>query len=279
MITRTVMTFFLINEFSGFIASAQSFQQGPLLPCGSGRVNVVISGDQIELADNSKIKLDLILAPKLWQTESPYRSWPYAREAKVYLEGLINDKITNFYCDKKIRNFLSIQKSHLILQNNIWIQHEMIKSGHAILYPNSSSHYTGSDGYKTLQKLEQIARIENKGLWALKSYQTIPADDIDTLSKRTGQFLFVQGKVLRAEAVGKVIYLNFGKNWRKDFTVEITSKIKEQLQKINIAPLTLHNKTIEVRGWIDYKAGPRLELLSSSHLNIISEGTQQKTPP
>jgi endonuclease YncB( thermonuclease family) len=271
MIAHTLIITFLINAFVGSVANAQSFQQGPLVRCGSERVSAVINGDQIKLANNNIINLDLILAPKLWHAESPYRSWPYAREAKTYLESLIHNRITNLYCDKKNRDFLSIQKSHLILQNDVWIQHEMVKSGHAILYPNSSSQYTTSDGYKTLKKLEKIARNKNKGLWALKSYQTIPADDINALSKRTGQFLFVQGRVLHAEAVGKIIYLNFGKNWQKDFTVEITTQTKRQFQKVNINPLTLLDKTIEVRGWVDYKAGPRLELLSPFHLNIISE--------
>ncbi|UTW55395.1 thermonuclease family protein [Kordiimonas sp. SCSIO 12610] len=254
-----------------FQITAQELDTSGLSACGSTKSIHSISGDSFKTEEIGKVSLDLLIAPKLWEDIAAYTSWPHATVSREYLNELLQGQNLKLYCDKRARDHRSVVRAHVLREDKVWVQYEMVKSGHAILYPHPSSAFIDTPEYQAIQKTERVARENRLGLWKLDAYQTINAENIKLLSNRTGQFLFVRGSVSSAAKVRKTIYLNFGDNWRRDFTVEIDEKTLKLFEKTNINPLTLENTIIEVRGWVDYKGGPRLELLSPAHLTIVKE--------
>ena len=56
------------------------------------------------------------------------------------------------------------------------------------------------------------------------------------------------------------IYLNFDKDWRKDFTVLIERKDGDAFKAAGIDPKALAGKKLRVRGWIEWRNGPMIHV-------------------
>ena len=73
------------------------------------------------------------------------------------------------------------------------------------------------------------------------------------------------------------IYLNFGDNWKTDFTIGIAPKVRKKLSKQGISPLEWTHKKIRVRGWIRSYNGPYIELTHAEQIEIIEDKTDEPT--
>jgi endonuclease YncB( thermonuclease family) len=253
------------------IVSISAFGQPAVLKtfpeCGRVVGSEAITGNSFT-AEGKTLILAWIMAPRYWPESQAHKSWPHSETSKNYLNSLVQDKKLSLHCTKKAENRRKQLKVQVISQD-IWLQAEMIKSGQAFLYPDPSISSINTELYASLQKIEKSAHDQKQGLWALKAYQIINAENIKEISDRTGYFQFIRGRVLSAKRVRQTIYLNFGENWRRDFTVEIDTKAQKYFKNIGLDPLSLEGQKIEVRGWVDYKGGPRMEILSPYHLTIL----------
>jgi len=55
---------------------------------------------------------------------------------------------------------------------------------------------------------------------------------------------------LAAEQVGGRIYLNFGDDWRTDFTVSVAPVDNDLFEEAGIDLLSLAGQRIRIRGWL-----------------------------
>ena len=67
------------------------------------------------------------------------------------------------------------------------------------------------------------------------------------------------------------IYLNFGDNWRTDFTIMITPAIRKKMIAQGHDPLSLQGVKVRVRGWLENYNGPNIELIHPAWLEVLSE--------
>ena len=65
--------------------------------------------------------------------------------------------------------------------------------------------------------------------------------------------------VLDVAKVKGRVYLNFGENWRTDFTVTLSSKVSRLFKKVGMDPLALKDQRIRVRGWLRKRNGPMIQ--------------------
>ncbi|MCW8951924.1 MAG: thermonuclease family protein, partial [Rhodospirillales bacterium] len=72
-------------------------------------------------------------------------------------------------------------------------------------------------------------------------------------------FQLVEGRVVDTANVKGTVYLNFGRNWRTDFTVAIHRRALRLFEKTGVDPLLLKGRTIRVRGWLRSRNGPMIE--------------------
>jgi endonuclease YncB( thermonuclease family) len=244
-------------------AEAVPFDTTGLKPCGTVTATRAIGGARFETPDGDVIKLALVKAPELWEKGAPYRSWPHAVEARDALAALIRDRELTLYCESDRLNRLGEIVAH-VLDGDTWLQAQQVAGGHVFIFPSP----TRRRGIDTLYRLEDIARQNRTGLWAYDNLQPIT---VDSRRLQPGMLRIVTGRVLKADKVGDTVYLNFGADWRTDFTIEVPAAAQRHFERRGLDPLSLGGKTVEVRGWVDWKAGPRILIQGPGQIRLLPE--------
>ena len=115
---------------------------------------------------------------------------------------------------------------------------------------------------------EATAREAKRGIWADPTAIKNPESPGDILAG-IGQFTVVEGKVLSVRQAGATTYLNFGRNWTRDFVVTISRRVLPVFEAAGIALKSFENRRIRVRGWIEARGGPRIEVLRVGQIELL----------
>ena len=129
---------------------------------------------------------------------------------------------------------------------------------------------TDKDCAAALAAAEATARVAKRGIWAdstvIKNTES-PGDILAGI----GRFMLVEGKVLSVRQAGATTYLNFGRNWTRDFAVTIPKRMIPVFEGAGIVLKSLENRRIRVRGWIEARGGPRIEALRVGQIELLGE--------
>ena len=94
---------------------------------------------------------------------------------------------------------------------------------------------TDKDCAASLVAAEAAARAAKRGIWAdpaaIKNAES-PGDILAGI----GRFMVVEGKVLSVRQAGATTYLNFGRNWTRDFAVTISRRMMPAFEAAGIVP-------------------------------------------
>jgi micrococcal nuclease len=175
-------------------------------------------------------------------------------------------------------NRLGHELAHIVRKNdNVWVQGALLANGLAEAWPTPSNPELATKMYA----IEDQARAAGRGLWSKDSpYRLVQADEKNI---RLDRFAVVEGTVKKAETVNNQTYLNFGEDWKEDFTLGITNPVKQLLARNGIDITKLGGQRIRVRGWLRYYNGPYMELEDpvalqtldqAQHNNIVSGSPQ-----
>lgn len=216
-------------------------------------VRSVIDGDTILLNTGTKVRLLGIDTPEI-----DYRSGkaePFAYQAKARLERLTDRKQIRLEYDQEKTDQYGRTLAHVYTKDGLWLNKTLIEEGfaHVYTFPKNTKHA------QTLLQAEQQAIAHKKGIWGHNKWRQTPANDKHKLRELIGKYTFVTGKVTHVNQVGDKLYINFGNNWRQDFTVQIKDKDKKNfsahtLQKIK----DMTGKTLTVRGRLIPVNGPMI---------------------
>jgi hypothetical protein len=115
---------------------------------------------------------------------------------------------------------------------------------------------------------EAAARDAKRGIWAdataIKNTES-PGDILTGI----GRFMVVEGKVLSVRQAGATTYVNFGRNWTRDFAVTISRRVLPSFEAAGISLKSLENRRIRVRGWVEARGGPRIEVLRVGQIEML----------
>jgi micrococcal nuclease len=143
-----------------------------------------------------------------------------------------------------------------------WIQGELLARGLARVSIAPDRIECASE----LFAVEAKARVAHVGLWSSSSYAI---RNPFNLSLDTGTFQVVEGKVLNASVKGGRVYLNFGSDWRTDFTVTVDPPDKKNFRDSGIDPTAYAGQTIRVRGLVQSSHGPEIEVPNPQGIEVI----------
>ena len=190
------------------------------------------------------------------------------------LRDMLEGREVNLFQTEK-KNFGRINRmGHDIAQverrdDNVWIQGSMVYLGLASV--RTTKH--NSEMADQLYKLENAARFKKLGLWAVNNFDVItPEDTADNLES----FRIVEGKIVTATLKKNWIYLNFGNDWRTDFTVAISPSDRRAFSEASLDPLEWSGKTVRVRGWIVNYNGPYMEINHVQAIELIKDKVDAK---
>jgi hypothetical protein len=144
------------------------------------------------------------------------------------------------------------------------VQAELLAQGEALV----SANVTDRDCAAVLSAAEAAARQARRGTWA-DSAAIKNAESPGDILAGIGRFTLVEGKVLSVRQAGATTYLNFGRNWTRDFAVTISRRALGTFEAAGIVPKSLENRRIRVRGFIEARRGPQIEVLHAGQIEVL----------
>lgn len=205
-----------------------------------------------------------IQAPKLPLGRSHVKLQPLAREAKATLEELTLGRSVRLSYGGQRTDRYGRQLAHLHDQEGRWIQGDLLRRGLARVYSFRDNRALVTD----MLMLEREARLAGRGIWGVSFFRVLNAAETP---EHLDTFQLVEGHVASAAEVRGRTYLNFGEDWRSDFTVTISSRDKRRFRGEAFDLLALEGRRIRVRGWLYQRNGPMIDVTHPEQIEIVDE--------
>jgi endonuclease YncB( thermonuclease family) len=224
-------------------------------PQGEGRVMAVIDARSFRLQDGREVRLAGIEADT---------SEDRAGHARA-LAAILNGREVSLHGEDDAPDRYGRQTAFVFLvPSETLVQEKLLAQGAAI----ASAAVTERACASLLLAAEAAARQAKQGIWASPSVIKNSETPGDILAG-TGRFTLVEGKVLTVRQAGATTYLNFGRNWTRDFAVTIPKRVLPVLEAAGMAPKSLENRWIRVRGFVEARGGPRIEVLRVGQIELL----------
>jgi endonuclease YncB( thermonuclease family) len=223
-------------------------------PQGDGRVAAVIDARSFRLADGREVLLAGIepAGSETSKNISALSAIVAGREVTLYGPDDTPDR----YGRQPAFAFVDASQPP--------VQAQLLAQGAALV----SGSVTDRDCAGLLAAAEATGRGAKQGVWAdpaaIKNTES-PGDILAGI----GRFTVVEGKVLSVRQAGATTYLNFGRNWTRDFAVTISRRMLPAFEAAGIVLKSLENKRIRVRGWVESRTGPRIEALHVGQIEVL----------
>jgi len=227
-----------------------------LEPQGEGRVAAIIDARSFRLQDGREVRLAGIepVAVEKTKQNSALAAMLTGREVMLRWEDDTPDR----YGRQPAIVFLDGSETS--------VQGLLLSQSEALV----SASVTDRNCASALIVAEAAARDAKRGIWAdpaaIKNAES-PGDILSGI----GRFGVVEGKVLSVRQAGATTYLNFGRNWTQGFAVTISRRALSGLEAGGIVIKSLENRRIRVRGWIEARGGPRIEVLRVGQIELLGE--------
>ncbi len=235
-------------------------------PSVTAVVASVIDGDTFALnqaiGGATHVKLVGIQAPKLSIGRPEFRSWPLAEEARDTLAALILNQgvVLKFMGPRADRHGRLL--AQVYRDDGAWIQGEMLKRGMARVFTFADNRALAAE----MLTLEENAREHGLGIWSYPFYAVRTPEEA---GKYIGSFQLVEGRILKAARVKRYVYLNFGADWRTDFTVSVAVKHLRRFTDAGLDLLTLSGRVIRARGWLKEFSGPMIDATHPEQIEVL----------
>ncbi len=239
-------------------------------------VKSVVDGDTLRLENGLTVRLLDINTPEL--PHENRAGQPLANEAKQALRAIVEGKPVAVQLGARVYDPYDRVLGHVFLNQgtNRWVNGGMVASGLAHVYTFPDNRVYGPE----LLALEDKARVQGYGLWALPRWSI---RDANTCCAETdmGRFVVVEGEVQQVARVGERTYLNFGRDWRTDFTVAIDKKNEKffktkaeqgntkKTKKQPFNPNQFVGKRVQVRGIVTPVNGAMVKVTHPEQIQVV----------
>lgn len=238
----------------------------------------VIDARTLKLDDGIELRLASILGPTPYDSPAAPKKWPAEAIAIDALTKRVLGKNIAISLERTGRDRYGRRIGHGLLIDtssgptatieNSWLQALAVRAGEArvALAPSIDEPCA-----TLLLRLEAEASAAQRGLWRLALYQAKRANEPGQLLRYRSTFQIVEGVVARVAPGRTAVYLNFGSNWKRDFTAKFG---RPALRRANISVnalkrLTKH--TVRVRGWVEKRNGPLITIWRPEQIELLSK--------
>jgi len=221
---------------------------------GEGRVTAVIDARTFRLDDGREVRLAGIV-PAVAD----------GARATAALSAIISGRDVTLHGEDDAPDRYGRQPAFAFLAGSETpVQSELLRRGEALV----STEVIDKDCAAGLVAAEAEARRAKYGTWAdpaaIKNAES-PGDILAGI----GRFTVVEGKVLSVRQAGATTYLNFGRNWTRDFAVTISRRMMPAFEAAGLLPKSFENRRIRVRGYVEARGGPRIDVLRVGQIEVL----------
>jgi len=232
----------------------------------SGRIAAVIDPVSFQLADGSEVRLEGLGPPRAPAHHDG--AWPLLDEATQEARELIGAGPIEFAPTGEPDRYGRVI-AQAWLADGTWLNGALVERGLARVETTVDQRRCAVEALA----LEEDAREARHGMWRLSAYEVLEA--LET-SAYTNDFQIVRGVIAEATEVRGRIYLNFGTDWRTDFTVTIAPRDVATFAEAGLDPLSWAGRAIRVRGWLEWYNGPMIEASHPEQIEL-PEGSEGGT--
>jgi micrococcal nuclease len=199
--------------------------------------------------------------------------WPdraaTATGATAMLRTLVQGRRLRLYFDRQDRDRFGDWVAQAMVYDDpagrpIWLQGELLRRGLARVYTTPGTETLAP----AMLAAEGAARATGTGLWADPAYAVLPADRPERIADG---FRVVEGRVQAVAVTAKRIYLNFGDDWRHDFTLTILRQDAARFPGRLAGLRALTGQRIRVRGWVFRLNGPAIRADHGGLIEILED--------
>jgi endonuclease YncB( thermonuclease family) len=252
----------LLGRRAALAATPEPTTPTALDPGGEAVASAITDGDTLTLEDGREVRLVGIQAPKLPLGRPDFPTWPLAEDAKAALGELALGRRLRLYYGGAALDRYGRALAHLVDESGVWIQGAMIERGMARTYSFADNRALVPE----LLRREAAARAERRGIWALAWYRVRRPEetvaDIDS-------FQLVEGRVLAVAERRAHTYLNFGADWRTDFTLSLDARARRLFERAALPPAGFEGRRLRARGWIESFNGPLIEITHPEQIEVL----------
>lgn len=171
--------------------------------------------------------------------------------------------------DKGRTNRMGHDLAHVFtVDGHRWVNGMLVEKGLARVMPTQ----TNDEMNAALMTLEKTPRESKTGVWAAGKWDVLSPD---TAQDGIGEYRVVEGVVYKVANIRNKTYLNFGADWKTDFTVMLDAKTRTALSRSGIDIPALEGKRVQIRGYIRNYNGPYMELEHPARLHLEPILTKQ----
>ena len=228
------------------------------------RAVAVVDGDTLVLDGGREVRLVGLQAPKLPLGRRGFQAWPLAEEAKAALAEIALDRDLGLAFTGRREDRHGRWLAHLRRADGLWIQGELLRRGLARVYSFADNRALVAE----MLALERAARAAGLGIWGHPFYAPRRAT---AAARDVGSFQLVEGRVVEAARVRGRVYLNFGADWKTDFTISVMPKAWKLFEAAGIAPGDYEGRRLRVRGWLKSLNGPMITATHPEQIEVLAE--------
>ena len=243
-----------------------------LKPGAFRTVTRVIDGETMTLDDGREVRLIGAIVPRAADAgaTAPQGAWPAETSAVDFLSKLVlGQRVQLAHGPGPRTDRYGRLLAHLFIGDEAsrqWVQGEMLAAGWARAYAFADNAACAAD----LKTYESLARTAHAGIWAMPFYQERDASRSGQLMQRRNAFEIVRGTVSSVARTASGVHLNFGDDWKSDFTVSIAKDVLKREPDFAASLDALKGRTVSARGWIERRNGPMIALTHSSQLDVLA---------
>ena len=232
-----------------------------------GRVAAVVDGETVRLDGGLAVRLAGLEAPRLALGRRGMRDWPLAGEARAALAALLDGREVALHYDGLRRDRHGRALAHVVRGDGVWIQRALLDAGMARVHGFADNRALLPE----MLAAERAARAAGRGIWAHPFYRLRTAATVDADAY---SFQLVEDTVVSATVVRGRVYLNFGADWRSDFTITVAPRDRRAFERAWSAAgaataEALAGRRVRARGWIGRFNGPQLVADHPEQIEIL----------
>lgn len=262
-----------------------------LVPGPRHTVAHVIDGETLALDDGRELRLIGALAPRALDAGAEPGLWPMEVAARAELEALALGKTVEIAFGGERTDRYGRLQGHAFIDQGAerrWLQGHLLRQGLARAYALAGNRACA----EALLAAEHAARTTARGLWGEAAYHVRTASKPQALERYRATFQVVEGRIARVGQRRGTIYLNFARGprhgrehdgpdreRRRGFSASIRSADLALIAPHGRKPAGLEGRSVRVRGWIEDRNGPMIDLSAGGQLEIIEDEARTAAEP
>lgn len=238
----------------------------------------VLDAETVLLDDHQEVRLIGALAPRSPDLSPGAQPWRPEEGATAALRALVLGRSVSLATSGRLTDRYGRRLAHLFIEQGserVWVQGEMLATGHARAYGLPGSYACMPE----MLAHERVARQAGSALWGNAAYTVRSARRTRELMRRRNSYEIVVGKIAKVAVTKARTYINFGADWRQDFTAGIEGRVLRANPEWANTLASLEGRRVEVRGWIQYRNGPYIDIEDPSQIAPVDEALPGRSPP